>query len=82
MSDEQVPMTERRDRVLLITVNRPEAKISTNAEVSEALVAAIDELNIDTTLTACVLTGAGGSFSAGMDLTERIGLPKGHSMHI
>lgn len=77
MADEV--LTERRDRVLLITLNRPKAKNSVNTALATALAAAIEELDSDDGLTAGVLTGAGGGFSAGMDLkafaTE--GPPKG-----
>lgn len=66
MADEV--LTERRDRVLLITLNRPEARNSVNAALAEALTAAIEELDTDAGLTAGVLTGAGKGFSAGMDL--------------
>jgi enoyl-CoA hydratase len=77
MADEV--LTERRDRVLLITLNRPKAKNSVNSALAAALVAAIEELDGDDGLSAGVLTGADGGFSAGMDLkafaTE--GPPKG-----
>ncbi|MBC8186672.1 MAG: crotonase/enoyl-CoA hydratase family protein [Proteobacteria bacterium] len=77
MADEV--LTERRERVLLITLNRPKAKNSVNSALALALTAAIEELNTDDGLTAGVLTGADGGFSAGMDLkafaTE--GPPKG-----
>ncbi|MBC8340296.1 MAG: enoyl-CoA hydratase/isomerase family protein [Proteobacteria bacterium] len=66
MSDEV--LVERRDRVLLITLNRPKAKNAVNTALAQGLIAAIDELDSDDGLTAGVLTGAGGSFSAGMDL--------------
>jgi len=61
-------LTERRGRVLIITMNRPEAKNAINGELSTGLWAAIEELNTDPTLTAAVLTGAGGAFCSGMDL--------------
>lgn len=67
MSDAAV-LTERRGRVLLITLNRPEAMNSINGALSSGLVAAIEELDRDAGLTAGVLTGAGRCFSAGMDL--------------
>lgn len=74
-------LTERRDRVLLITLNRPKAKNAINSAMAEALGAAIEELDSDKGLSAGVLTGADGGFSAGMDLkafaTE--GAPKGFS---
>lgn len=77
MADEV--LTERRERVLLITLNRPDARNAINTALTRALTAAIDELDTDEGLTAGVLTGAGRGFSAGMDLkafaTE--GPPKG-----
>jgi enoyl-CoA hydratase len=68
MSDEVAVLTERRGRVLLITLNRPEAMNSINGALSRALVAAVEELDGDAGLTVGVLTGAGRGFSAGMDL--------------
>jgi enoyl-CoA hydratase len=71
MSEEQTPpavVTERRGRVLLITLNRPEAMNSINGALSHGLWAAIKELDSDPGLTAGVLTGAGRGFSSGMDL--------------
>lgn len=77
MADEV--LTERRDRVLLITLNRPKARNAVNTALAMALAAAIEELDSDDGLTAGVLTGAGGGFCSGMDLkafaTE--GPPKG-----
>jgi len=66
MADEV--LTERRGRVLLITLNRPEARNAINHELAEGLVRAIEELDADAGLTAAVLTGAGKGFCAGMDL--------------
>jgi enoyl-CoA hydratase len=67
MPDEPV-LTERRDGVLLITLNRPEARNAVNLALAEGLAAALDELDDDADLGAGVLTGAGKGFSAGMDL--------------
>src|SRR5271170_3726003 len=61
-------LVEQRDRVLLITINRPQAKNAVNAAVSRALADATDRLDEDPGLSVGVLTGAGGSFCAGMDL--------------
>ncbi len=61
-------LIERRDRIMIITLNRPEAKNSVNGPLADALNAAIAELDEDPALTAGVLTGAGGGFSSGMDL--------------
>ena len=61
-------VTEQRGRVLLITLNRPEAMNAINGALSHGLWAAIERLNGDDGLTAAVLTGAGRGFCAGMDL--------------
>lgn len=61
-------LVEQRDRVLLITINRPEAKNAVNLAVSQGLADAMDRLDADPGLSVGVLTGAGGSFCAGMDL--------------
>ena len=68
MSDEQAVLTERRGRVMLITLNRPEAMNAINGALAHGLVAAVDVLDGDAGLTAAVLTGAGRGFCAGMDL--------------
>jgi len=65
---EPAVLTERRGRVLLITLNRPEAMNAINFALATGLAAAIDELDNDPGLTAGVLTGNGRGFSAGMDL--------------
>ncbi|MBX5485790.1 crotonase/enoyl-CoA hydratase family protein [Mycolicibacterium hassiacum] len=64
----QTVLVEQRDRILIITINRPEAKNAVNAEVSRGLADAMDRLDGDKGLSVGILTGAGGSFSAGMDL--------------
>lgn len=63
-----VLLKDTHGRVRVITLNRPEAKNSINSELGVALVAAIEEADADVEITAIVLTGAGGGFSAGMDL--------------
>ncbi|NNE95462.1 MAG: crotonase/enoyl-CoA hydratase family protein [Acidimicrobiales bacterium] len=66
--NESAVLTEARDRVLVITLNRPEAMNSINGALSSGLVAAIEQLDSDPTFTVGILTGAGKGFSAGMDL--------------
>lgn len=68
MSSEAAVLTERRGRVLLITLNRPDAMNAINGELSHGLWSAVETLNSDPTLTAGVLTGAGRGFCSGMDL--------------
>jgi enoyl-CoA hydratase/carnithine racemase len=61
-------LIERRGRVLLITLNRPDARNAVNLAVAEQLASALDSLDADAELSVGVLTGAGKGFSAGMDL--------------
>jgi len=61
-------LSERRGNVLLITLNRPGVRNAVNAALAEGVAQALDELDSDAELAAGVLTGAGGYFSAGMDL--------------
>lgn len=56
------------DGVLVITINRPQARNALNAEVAHAVAAALDSLDARDDLNVGVLTGAGGTFCAGMDL--------------
>jgi enoyl-CoA hydratase len=61
-------LTEQRDRVLLITINRPEQRNAVNAAVAHGIAAALDALDAAPELALGVLTGAGSGFCAGMDL--------------
>src|SRR5215217_1408579 len=56
------------DGLLTITINRPEKRNAINREVAEGISAALDLLDGDETLRVGILTGAGGAFSAGLDL--------------
>ncbi len=69
MSEEsEAVIVERRDRILVITLNRPEARNAINGALSNGLWNAIAELDNDPGLTAGIITGAGGAFCSGMDL--------------
>jgi len=68
MTDSPAVLTERRDNVLVITLNRPEERNAVNAAIAQGVAAALDELDGDETLAVGILTGAGGFFCAGMDL--------------
>ena len=61
-------LTEASDGVLLITLNRPEARNAVNAAVARGVAAALDRLDAEDELRVAILTGAGSSFCAGMDL--------------
>ncbi|MFG2000516.1 crotonase/enoyl-CoA hydratase family protein [Spirillospora sp. NPDC048911] len=55
-------------RTAVITINRPHARNAVTRAVAEGIAAALDELDRRDDLSVGVLTGAGGSFCAGMDL--------------
>ncbi|OBJ07671.1 crotonase/enoyl-CoA hydratase family protein [Mycobacterium sp. 1465703.0] len=62
-------LAERRGNVMVITINRPEARNAVNAAVSIGLGDALEEAQHDPELRAVVVTGAGDkSFCAGADL--------------
>ncbi|GAB1262602.1 crotonase/enoyl-CoA hydratase family protein [Aurantivibrio plasticivorans] len=62
--------TERLGNTLVITINRPEAKNAFNNLQSHQMNNAIDLLENDDSLFVGIITGAGGTFSAGADLKE------------
>src|SRR3954463_10810859 len=68
MSDDQAILTEDRDGILIITINRPDARNAVNGDVANGMAEALDGLDADDDLRVGIVTGAGGYFSAGMDL--------------
>lgn len=64
---EQV-LTEVRDGILIVKINRPEAKNAMNQAAAEGIAAAMDRLDAEDDLRVAILTGAGGTFCSGMDL--------------
>jgi enoyl-CoA hydratase len=60
--------TERLNDVLVITLNRPEVHNAFNGQQATELADAVRHLDSDLSLRAAVITGEGGSFSAGTDL--------------
>jgi enoyl-CoA hydratase len=61
-------VTTHEPRILVITLNRPAARNAVNGTVACRVAAAIDELESRDDLAVGIITGAGGTFSAGMDL--------------
>ncbi len=61
-------LTEIRDGILIVTLNRPEAKNACNGALARGIAAAMDELDGNAALRVGIITGAGGTFCSGMDL--------------
>jgi enoyl-CoA hydratase len=61
-------LTQIDNGILIITINRPEAKNAMNKAAAEIIAAALDQLDSDDALRVGILTGAGGTFCSGMDL--------------
>ena len=60
--------SERHGSVLVVTIDRPEARNAFDFATADAMSRAMDDFEADDELRAAVVTGAGGTFSAGMDL--------------
>ena len=61
-------LTEVDDGVLIVTINRPEAKNAMTMAAAQGISAAMDRLEADADLRVAILTGADGTFCSGMDL--------------
>ena len=59
---------ERRERVAILTLNRPDRLNALSVELRDALTRACQELRDDDQVWAVVLTGAGRGFCSGVDL--------------
>ena len=69
MSDPNV-LVERHDGWASLTLNRPHRKNAIIGPLYDELADALNDLSADETVAAIVLSGAGGAFSSGIDLTE------------
>ncbi|WP_426997939.1 enoyl-CoA hydratase [Pseudarthrobacter sp. N5] len=63
-------LVERRGRVGLVTLNRPEALNALNKATLDELVAAVSAMDTDPEVGAVVITGSGKAFAAGADVKE------------
>lgn len=61
-------LVDAEDGILTITLNRPEARNAMTLAAARLIAEALDRLDADDGLRLGILTGAGGSFCAGMDL--------------
>lgn len=61
--------TERNGAVFVVTIDRPAKRNAIDAPVASALAQAFRAFDADAELAVAVLTGAGGTFCSGFDLT-------------
>jgi len=65
---EEHALIEQRDHVLIVTLNRPQARNALSGPMLALMREAWDRVDSDPAIRVCVLTGAGGTFCAGADL--------------
>ena len=56
------------DGIMIVTINRPQARNAVNSNVAKGIAAAMDELDSNDKIHVAILTGAEGTFCSGMDL--------------
>ena len=66
----QTVLVEVKDKIAKVTLNRPEKKNSMNPQLTRDMVQVLDDLRYRDDVVVLVITGAGNSFCAGMDLKE------------
>ena len=79
MTELQTVKVERDDGIAWVTLNRPEKRNAISPTVNREMKQALEELEVDESVGVVVLTGAGESFSAGMDLKEYFRETEGQS---
>jgi len=70
MADYETILVERRDRVTLITLNRPQALNALNSQVLADLIAALEAFDKDDSQGCAIITGSEKAFAAGADIKE------------
>ena len=74
MSD-SVVLTETRDKVGIIRLNRPKQRNALNGQVMGLVVAAAEAFDADANIGAIIITGDDAAFAAGADIAEMAGAP-------
>ena len=63
-------LVELDEGIAWVTLNRPAKRNAMSPALNDEMVRVLDQLEIDERVAVVVITGAGDSFSAGMDLKE------------
>ena len=66
-----VVLSEKRGKVGILTINRPEALNAINSDVMDALISGTRKLDEDEGIGCIVLTGSEKAFVAGADIKEK-----------
>src|SRR5512137_808547 len=70
MAELSTLIVERKEKILLVTINRPRVRNAVNSATARLLAETFQAFDGDDSLHAAVLTGADGTFCAGFDLHE------------
>ncbi len=73
LPDFRVLVYEVRDRICTITMNRPERRNALSGQLVNELIVALETAGADDAVRVIVLTGAGGAFCSGGDLSQMQG---------
>lgn len=65
-------LSEQKQNVLVLTLNRPDKFNSFNREMALQLISELERAEMNTTIRAILITGSGKAFCAGQDLSEAI----------
>jgi enoyl-CoA hydratase len=60
----------RKERITVISINRPDVRNAVNYKTSKMLESAMEEFNRDSSQHVAIITGENGNFSAGADLSD------------
>ncbi len=63
-------ITESKDSVVIISLNRPQVKNALNRKMVEELLSALDEVESDDAMRVILIRGNGSSFCSGRDLDD------------
>ncbi len=71
-------LVEQKDRIIFLTLNRPERRNALTIELMSELTTAVEQAGVDPKQRVLILRGAGKAFCAGLDLNETTITEKAH----